>query len=185
MKLIGFTGVSRSGKTTAAHMLTPEVFSFAAPFKSMLHGLYENNGLSNIQIQRRMEGDLKDMPDRLFALRTPRDMMIWLGQSGRREVHPEIWVNTVESEILRSGAAVIAVSDVRQPNEAAMIKRLGGQIVMITGRGEHSGDRTDDLDFEVDHTFDNSGTLDDLKRFLNSLHAASAISSALLKASPE
>lgn len=169
MKLIGFTGVSRSGKTTAAQMLTREVFSFAAPFKRMLHGLYEDNGLSNIQITRRMEGDLKDVPDRLFALRTPRDMMIWLGQSGRREVHPEIWVNTVESEIIRSKAPLIAVSDVRQPNEAAMIKRLGGQVVMITGRGRHSGDQTDDLGFEVDHTFDNSGSLSELRDFLDAL----------------
>jgi hypothetical protein len=168
MKIIGFNGESRSGKTTAAGMVSDTVLSFAAPFKSMLRQLYRDNGLDEVEIERRIEGDLKDTPDRLFANRTPRDMMIWLGQSGRKQVYPEIWVNTVRSQLttlLDNGhAGFVSISDVRQANEAEMIWSLGGVVIRLVGRGLHSGDAADNSNFLADEIWVNSGSLDDLRR---------------------
>ena len=175
MKLVGFTGVSRSGKSTAATLFAGgdgPVFAFSKPFKRMLIDLYDQVGLSRDEITARIEGPLKDTPDPLFHDKTPRDMMIWLGQSGRQQVHRDIWVDVTRHKILKMAASKrVAVNDVRQESEAAMIRNLGGSIVLIYGRGKHSGDQTDDeipSDL-IDYTIRNDGSIDDLKDKIKSL----------------
>lgn len=173
MKIVGFTGLSRSGKSTAAEMFarsrletgTGIVMSFAAPFKQMLATLYKINGLSQSAILDRMEGHLKDKPDPQFFDRTPREMMIWLGESGRVKINPDIWVETVRNQIRYAPEnSRVAINDVRQHNEARMIHDVGGKIVLIKGRGQHSGHPTDNLPYDmVDMIIHNDGDLTSLE----------------------
>ena len=52
---------------------------FSTPLKGMLRAFYRACGLSEAEIEWRIEGDLNDVPDPLLGGRTPRKGMIGLG----------------------------------------------------------------------------------------------------------
>ena len=170
--LIGFMGISRSGKTTAAKMLIEArggvMCSFSDPFKNMLRVLYREACIfGDHNVERRIEGDLKDVSDPAMFNKTPRDLMILIAETMREQVDPRIWVELARRQMLGKhleGAPVIVFPDVRKAIEVEMIKHHRGKIVMVTGRGHHSGDVTDDVpELLADVTIRNDGTLDDLR----------------------
>lgn len=146
--LIGFTGLAGCGKSTAAKYLEQEHnwtrARMADPLKNMLRSLYADMGYSGVDIERRVEGDLKETPDRLTARVTPRFLMQTLGTEwGRKMIYRDFWVDVAASRIL-SIKGHIVVEDVRFDNEAKMIRNLGGRIVHInrSGHGSTAGDGT-------------------------------------------
>lgn len=135
-KLIALTGKAGSGKSEVASYLVDghgfQLVKFAGPLKAMLRGYYREIGLSDEEIDRRIEGDLKEVPDPYLAGRTPRHAMETLGAEwGRKQMASEFWVNAAESKIVGSKAECIVVDDCRFPNEAHAVRRLGGEIVRI------------------------------------------------------
>jgi hypothetical protein len=137
--IIGLAGSAGSGKSTAAAYL-PERLGYArcrfsTPLKDMLRAFYRACGLSEDEIERRIEGDLKDVPDPLLGGRTPREGMIGLGYDwGRERMHPLIWTNAWRGSAqaaLASGAPGVLAEDVRNPEEVIEIHALGGVVVRI------------------------------------------------------
>lgn len=135
-QVIGILGVAGSGKTLVSRHLTEAHgytrLRFAEPIKRMLRAL----GLTEEQV----DGDQKMVPLPQFGGATPRAMMQTLGTEwGRRQVHQNIWVNTMRVEAERC-AAPIVIDDVRFPDEAKLVQELGGTLWRIYRPGLNTHD---------------------------------------------
>lgn len=136
--VIALTGLAGSGKSTASKYLVEkhgyQLVKFAGPLKDMLRAI----GLSEAQI----EGDLKETPCEWLQGKTPRQAMQTLGtQWGRDCIGPsfwiELWLRRVNLIIADGGSVV--VDDCRFPNEADEIRKLGGVVWQLVGRGGIAG----------------------------------------------
>jgi hypothetical protein len=105
----------------------------------MLRAFYRVCGLSEAEIERRIEGDLNDVPDPLLGGRTPREGMIGLGYDwGQDRMHPEIWTNAWKGAAraaLDGGVPGVIAEDVRNPEEVTAIHALGGFVARILRPG--------------------------------------------------
>jgi hypothetical protein len=168
--VVGFCGRAGAGKSTAAAALVEAGFvrvKFAGALKVMMRAFYLAAGLSIDEIERRIEGDLKEEPDELLGGRTPRFAMQTIGTEwGREIVSPDLWLRAwrgrVES-VLRAGGRVV-VDDLRFANEAEAVRRLGGRVVEITGREKAvEAHASESRDFAPDMTISNTGTEAELR----------------------
>ncbi len=131
IKVIGLSGLIGSGKTTAALALVDRLGytreRFAEPLKAMMAAL----GLSQDDI----DGPTKELPSALLCGKTPRHAMQTIGMEwGRQCIGPDIWVNAWARKAAQH--ALVVADDVRFPNEAAMIKSLGGVVIKIIRAGQ-------------------------------------------------
>ena len=157
--IIGFSGLKGSGKSTAAGFLVEDGFtkmSFAEPIKRML---------ACIRLSPRdLYGDKKEESSEMLDGKTPRYAMQTLGTEwGRDLISPNIWVNVVKHDILKTKGDVV-IDDCRFPNEVAMILGLEGIIVYID-RGGESGDHASEREVKSLHrhyTALNEGSQEDL-----------------------
>jgi hypothetical protein len=144
--LVAFTGYAGAGKSTAAQTMVDAGWKrvkFADPLKAMMRAFYRDAGLSDAMIERKIEGDLKEIPCHLLCGKTPRHAMRTLGTEwGRNAIHENLWVSLAEHKIKAAWADEIKVviDDCRFENEAEMIRETGGTIVEVTGRVERSSD---------------------------------------------
>jgi hypothetical protein len=137
-RLIGFCGLRRAGKDTAAGALIALGYTrlgFADALKAMLYAYLDYVGVSAEAAKRIIEGDRKEFRELVFLRKTPRFAMQTLGTEwGRDLIGGEIWVNACMARAARCpGGAVIP--DVRFPNEAEAIRRAGGKIIRVTRPG--------------------------------------------------
>lgn len=136
-----YSPAAGSGKTTLALGLRGHGYvrcRFADPLKAMLSALLIHQGVRPDDVQRMVDGDLKECPHHALAGRTPRHAMRCLGTEwGRNTMSPDIWVNAAmmaAAEHIEAGRRVV-FDDMRFANEAAAIKRAGGMLVRITRPG--------------------------------------------------
>lgn len=137
-RLVALTGAAGSGKSTATKFLVERhgyaLVKFAGPLKDMCRAV----GM----VEEQIEGSLKEEPSSLLQGKTPRQFMQHLGtEFGRDLIGPEFWVGIWSSRaknILGPGGRVV-VDDCRFPNEAEAIRRLGGMIIKLEGRGGIAG----------------------------------------------
>lgn len=106
---------------------------------------------------------------------TPRQMMQTLGTEwGRACIHPDFWVMIAETDA-RSwmGQVDVAFDDVRFPNEAEMIRRLGGELWLVDRPGVvYEGDHASEgalADVLPDAVVHNSGSLEQLREIVAGL----------------
>jgi dephospho-CoA kinase len=128
MILVALTGSATSGKGIVSKRLTDfhsfHATRFADPIKRMLSvGL----GLTMEQL----DGREKQAPIAEFGGLTARHLMQTLGTEwGRRMVHSDVWVNAWRRNLSEYGDRIV-VDDLRFPNEALLIRALGGTIWRI------------------------------------------------------
>jgi len=95
-----------------------------------------------------------------FVAECPRDMLVFVGTELVRDIIGEtFWINILEEEIMKHENVVI--TDCRFPNERAMIKGLGGSVVLINRdsvgtttsnhRTENSFGDVDEYDFVLNN----------------------------------
>lgn len=158
-RLVGlYSPAPRSGKTTIANYLLTSGWrsvSFAAPIKRMVIQLLTELGLSDDDARRLVNTDKEEI---IPALRTTaRHMMQTLGtEYGRDCIHPEVWLQCWEHVARRhldNGFHVVC-DDIRFPNEAALVRRLGGEIWCVTRPATERGT-----------THSSEGSLDDYPFF--------------------
>lgn len=155
--LIGLSGPAGSGKTTIARAIGFERRSFALPLKQMLVYLFRHMDMPPAEIERRINGDLKEEVIPLFG-KSARSMMQTLGTEwGRDCVHPDIWVRVAMANLPRN----VVFDDVRFPNEAVAIRAAGGVIVGLTGRGGIIGSHVSEAGVVPDFEIDNTGSVSD------------------------
>jgi hypothetical protein len=196
--IIGLSGKSGSGKSTAANYLTDHhgyhQFAFADALKDIVELAF---GFSDEQLY----GALKDKVDPHWLV-APRWCLQWLGTEIFRSRFPDIWIRRLRRDIMNflsiDGQRPIVVTDVRFKDEAEALKRLGAVLVRIErpcgapalapfGTRHHPSE-TDLDDWEGwwagrgNHVLDNNGTLKNLRWCLDAIMAMEADKAELVKA---
>lgn len=165
-KVVAFTGLAGSGKSTAADYLVAHGYQrvkFAGPLKAMLRAM----GLGDAHI----EGELKEVPTSLLAGRTPRWAMQTLGSDwGRDLIGPTLWTglwHATVSDVLDHGGRVVC-DDCRFANEVETVRGVGGRVVRLQGRGGIAGaHKSEAQEFAVDQMIDNDGDKGMLRLAIN------------------
>ena len=167
--LIGLTSdASRVGKDeTAGYLVKNHGFtkiSLADPIREALLLVYDDMpGRKMIRRQAETFGwdFVKD------AHSWTVDNMIALGQF-MRTLYADIWAQAIRAYDPETSR--ICVADVRQPNEVALIRELGGEIWKIERDGGVKRDMDGLLlDNDIDYIIDNNGTLELLETSVNFL----------------
>lgn len=164
--IIGIAGQAGSGKGTAAGVLVDRGFvkgKFAAALKEMLRALLRYRRIADDEIEEMIEGSLKELPHAALNGKSPRHVMQALGQWGRDAIEEDFWVD-VEFDA-KTGESKLLFDDLRYDNEEAAIKKRGGVVVQIVGRG---GIDSDHLSEQFKPTnpvavIDNSGTVEEFQ----------------------
>ncbi len=177
MKLIALCGAAGAGKDTVADILPARKLAFA---DALYREVAEAWGIEQHVLRCR---ETKETPQERLALfrcaddnfvvdshfgdhwgvaRSPRQILQWWGDY-RRAQDPDYFVKQMRPD----GDTVI--TDVRFPNEAALVRQLGGQLWQIRRPGYEAGGTghasdTDGSEFRPDVVLENFGSLDDLRR---------------------
>lgn len=174
-KLIGlYSPAPQSGKTTVAQYLNHQGYirlSFAAPLKRMIRTFLLSLGYGPEAIEEYLTTGKEDQIPGIRA--TPRHLLQTLGTEwGRTCIHPCVWLlcwQETANRYLKADIPVVC-DDVRFPNEAELIRSLGGEVWQIT-RPSATTDTTHASEGALDtFTFDteigNTGSLSDLQSLI-------------------
>jgi hypothetical protein len=130
LNVIGLMGPIGCGKTTTAQILVRSYgykrLRVADGIKRMLMAL----GLTEAQV----DGDLKEVPCALLGGRTPRFAQQTLGTEwGRRLIDEDLWVRSLEYQcgLALADNKNVVIDDIRFPDEAAVVRRLGGSLYRV------------------------------------------------------
>ncbi len=174
--LIGLCGLKWNGKTTSAlHLVSKHNFvhmKFALPLKNMLRQLYRDVGLDDATIERKIEGDLKEVVCEVLGV-TPVHAMQTLGTEwGRDCIKRTLWGDLwqIKAQHLLDCGKSVVVDDVRFENEYHRVKNMGGYVVKIVGRSNVvNPHKSEDLSWltEPDAIIENNSTPDHLFRQLD------------------
>lgn len=188
--IIGLTGKAGSGKSTAANWLLDKNgkaihMAFAQPLKVMIYELIRKVTPRNhphTAADYIRDPVLKEQPIPFVGGFTARYLMQTLGTEwGRNAVHKDFWVSIMAIKLERLFASGFAnfkdqplrvvIDDVRFDNEAEMIRHYGGVVVRVVRPdaekpAEIAGHASEAMDFAVDVTIVNGGTVEDLHALL-------------------
>lgn len=167
--IIGIVGVAGSGKTLVwRHLIEKHGFakvSFAGPVRKML---IDGLGLPAEMV----EGDGKETPEPMLCGRTGRQLTRTLiNDWGRKQVGRALWCNIWMRDAIALDGSVVA-DDVRHPDEAAVIRALGGEIWKVYRPGLNSSDQATEnaqRGIEEDRLLANATSIPDLIRSVDAL----------------
>lgn len=190
--LIGFTGQAGAGKDSSAQALVRhgyKTIAFADAVRAELAqafrldiGLFTDRRTKELPLPSLAIGQACDpsflhwavfVGHSLHEPRSPRWLMQQWGTEFRRRQDPDYWVRIVEHWVRRQVSMHfrrLAVTDVRMPNEAAMIHELGGKVLQVhnpdlpTLEEDTAGHESERHWLPVDGVIHNDGTLDALAR---------------------
>lgn len=171
-RIVGlYSPAPQSGKTTLARYLSFQnyvILPFAEPLKRMTRVLLLNLGYGPLEIDELLtDGKERILPE---IRTTPRHILQTLGTEwGRQCIHPDVWLKCWRSRadrFLQAGASVVC-DDVRFPNEADLIRSIGGEIWHVSrsgtiSSGTHASEGSLDDYPHFERFIDNDGTLHDL-----------------------
>lgn len=185
MKLIALTGLHGAGKDTVADALPARKLAFAdvlyrevaeafgvtvAELKCREGKEVEQKRLRGIHCRDEDEDFLDFLANRgivsLAEPRSPRQILQWWGDY-RRAQDLDYFVRVTEQHVC-NGIGPVVITDCRFPNEARMVRQLGGQIWQVVRPGHepprtgHASETTGD-EFAPDVVIINSGTVADLQ----------------------
>jgi hypothetical protein len=178
--LIGLIGHARSGKDTIANFLVEDYdflkVAFADPMREALMRLNPVIRLDD-GLMVNLSQALKMMEWDMLKSRSPdiRGLMQRFGTEVGREMFGEnFWVE--QAMKYPSTTEDVVFSDVRYPNEAEAITSKGGILIRITkpNVGPVNSHLSDNalIDYPVNFTINNSGTLAELSAKVNILTAS-------------
>jgi len=157
--VIALTGPAGSGKSTVSDYLAAHYgytkTKFAKPLKDMMRAI----GLDEDEI----EGHMKEVPTPYLGMRTPRHAMQTLGTEwGRKCMGEDFWVDLWAHHA--STLDCVVVDDCRFPNEAAAVRRMGGRVIRLDGRGGIDGNHASEAGCGIaDEVICNDGSIADLQ----------------------
>lgn len=145
--LIGLVARKQSGKSTFADYLVKEYSfinqAFADPIKDACKIIFDFS-------DEQTEGVLKEVMDKRWGI-TPRQAFQIIGTDvfrqhlpktvpGLKEIGDQFWIERFKIWYRKNMDKNVIVSDVRFPNEAQLIRDMGGVIVKIQRSGVKNGD---------------------------------------------
>jgi hypothetical protein len=163
--LIGLSGYARSGKDTVAELLCLnygyERVSFADPMRQALYVLSPKlDGI--VRLSEYVDDYGWDVAKQNQEVR--RLLQVFGTEVGRKMFGLDFWINTALKNL--DGSSQVVISDVRFPNEADAIAKLGGSVWRINRKNHsavngHASEHAMD-NYMFNHVIYNDGTLDDL-----------------------
>lgn len=173
MKLVGLTGLPRSGKDSFAEHLCRfygfKTYAFAGPLKAAASLLLDRSlgemlGLGGFDREA-------ELPEWGFSTRWFLQM---LGtECMRQQIHKDFWIKRMEISLKKLPPnAKVVITDVRFENETKMIRDLGGMIIQINRPGLVKSDHPSDAGVKIlahEVVVDNSGTLEQLHQVVDAL----------------
>jgi hypothetical protein len=163
--LIGLSGYARSGKDTVAELLCLNYgykrVSFADPMRQALYVLSPK--LDNIvRLSEYVDDYGWDVAKQNQEVR--RLLQVFGTEVGRKMFGLDFWIDIALKDL--SGDTQVVISDVRFPNEADAIAKLGGSMWRINRKNHsavngHTSEHAMD-NYMFNHVIYNDGTLDDL-----------------------
>ena len=171
-KIYGVCGKIGSGKSTVCEILKNYNYtelSFAEPIKQFAINIgFQYYEVYGSQKQKASESRLWGVSGRTFMQRFGTDIM----RDKLGEIIPEmkgesIWVKVLENQLELLGKRNIVISDCRFPDEAEMIRRRGGKIILVTRKEceENSSDHSSETQtIEPDYIIENDSTLKELEQ---------------------
>lgn len=167
IKLIGISGRKRSGKDTIGSFLEREhgftIDYFAKPLKTAVRDIFH-------WTKEHTDGDLKEVVDPFWGL-SPRVVMQRFGTEVGRQIDADVWAKSLQLRMqqgLGSGHVKYVVTDLRFPNEMAMLRGLGGVVWRVNrpSLGEpgdlHPSETALDYVTDWDAIIVNDGSFEDL-----------------------
>ena len=166
-KLIALTGTAFSGKSTIAKELTRYGYVRKKMSQTLKNMLLQIPGVT----EEMTEGSLKETPQTILGGKTPRYAMQSLGTEwGRDTIFRRIWLESWKRSII--GVPKVVVEDLRFPNEAELIRELGGEIWRVTREEVISSDHKSEVEMKQirpDIVIKNEGDLDSLHLMLTGI----------------
>ena len=166
-KLIALTGTAFSGKSTIAKELTRYGYTRKKMSQTLKNMLLQIPGVT----EEMTEGSLKEIPQKVLGGKTPRYAMQSLGTEwGRDTIFRRIWLESWKRSI--EGISKVVVEDLRFPNEAELIRELGGEIWRVTRLTSAIGDHKSEVEMRQinpDVVIKNDGDLNSLHHTLTEI----------------
>ena len=163
--IIGLSGSARSGKDTVAELLCLNYgykrVSFADPMRQALYVLSPK--IDNIvRLSEYVDDYGWDVAKQNQEVR--RLLQVFGTEVGRKMFGLDFWIDIALKDL--SGDTQVVISDVRFPNEADAIAKLGGSVWRINRKNHsavngHTSEHAMD-NYMFNHVIYNDGTLDDL-----------------------
>jgi hypothetical protein len=167
--VIGIKGIAGAGKSTIALYLTDRYgyvrSRFAGSLKAMLTAHLRECGIDDAEIERMVDGDLKEVTSAHLGGKSPRYAMQTLGTEwGRQLISPTLWTDTVTSRLDAisandNGRSVL--DDCRFANESDFVHARGGwTIEVINAKGSATTETahvSEANQFVADFTIHNDG----------------------------
>jgi len=132
-KLIGLCGAKGVGKSTYASFIAGQhghVYSFATPLKTMLMSVFPDE-----YILKQKELPIPNYPKHV----TGRYLLQTLGTDwARKLITEDIWMLMLRERLVKdmdNKASPMVIDDLRFPNEATMVRELGGEVWRVNRRG--------------------------------------------------
>jgi len=179
MQIIGLGCTAQVGKDAAAEYLEKlypgkvKRVAFADKLKQVAMDVFD---LSWEQCYGSQE--VKEAVDPRYNM-SPREIMQGVGEK-LRKVYPDVWIDAVFNVTIPKFAArgfdCFVISDVRYPNEADRIHKMGGTVVKITREGSgvtvgasHSSETAMNNYQDFDFVLENNGGFEEYYRKLDQL----------------
>lgn len=167
--LIGIAGKKRTGKDTVADVMMNvfdapiQYFAFAHHLKAMCHITF------GTPMKAFHDPSMKESLPSKYG--TPRGQMITLSDLIKGEYGEDFFVDIVRDQLFSSRLlhpeCHHVVTDVRYPNEAAMIRDLGGVILHVLRETGTGSDHSSEAGLPIGHrdfVVENTGTIEELER---------------------
>lgn len=170
--IVGLSGKKRHGKDTIAEALEDEGFTilrFSQPIKDTLLLLNPIVYFDKVSGQTVRYAQLVEWfgPDKAKDCPEVRLLQKRMGTEAGREgpLGADVWVHAFEQQ-LEDGVNYV-IADVRFLNEAALVRRHGGEIWRVNRPGFDDGDNHDSEtqldDYPFDRVFTNAGPVEQLQ----------------------
>ena len=180
MKLIALCGAAGAGKDTVADMLPARKLAFADTLYHEVAAAFEFTvadlkcratkevALRALRITRCADDGFLEFngAEDWEVPRSPRQILQWWGDY-RRAQDRKYFIDATTLAIVYCPGDIV-ITDVRFPNEAALVRQLGGQLWQIRRPGYEAGGTghasdTDGSEFGPDRVIRNEGGLEDLR----------------------
>lgn len=185
--ILGLHGKKRSGKNTVADIISRIAhegedhtnlkavvqLAFADTLKDLCSKMY-NIPISAFYLEKLKDEVREDVLDLgLRSVRTPRDLLCFADGPLKEAFGPDVFVDALNSKIMRNANSLylndkvlFVITDVRYPNEAAYLRRVGRMLNITRSESDHlagSDDSEAGVDTSGAMTITNDGSLDDLE----------------------
>lgn len=172
MKLIGFVGPKRSGKSVSASILAKNGYS-RINFKDALLKEVKMNFPDLVKHWAQESGLTVDDVLEKKPYEAVRLLLQNYGTDFRRRENNDCWVVKWAQTVLRADREQVVADDVRFENEAEMVREMGGILVRVNRAGLEKKDQhvseTESEKIVCDFEVDNNGTFADLEQALKKL----------------